>query len=473
MTKHRFFAVFAPARPLATALALLLALPLGGLQAQGLKPSGGQRLPGASASTATASQGSTTTGQQQADFIVVVVNSEPVTNNEVRTRLMRTELQLQQQGIPVPPRSELLPQLLERMILDKVQLQTALASGLKVDDNAIETAVQSIASQNRITVEELRRRLKTDKIDYNQFRAELRDELLVTRLRQREVDTRVNVTELEIDEFLRGQASKSSAGGALMLNLAEILVPVPENATPGQVAALQAKAQQVLERARAGGNFAALAAEFSASASRGNGGPMGLRSAERYPPLFVEATLNTRAGELAGPVRSGAGFHLLKVLEKKQGGLPDAVVTQIHARHILLRLTPKLNEAAAIAKLAGFKQRIQAGQADFAALARENSQDGSAKEGGDLGWANPGMFVPEFEKVMNALGPNQVSDPLVSRFGVHLIQVLERREAPLSEREQREMVREQLREKKQAEAYAVWAQELRGRAYVELRELPQ
>ena len=366
-----------------------------------------------------------------------------------------------------------MPQLLERMIIDKVQLQTAVASGLRVDDNAIEAAILSIANQNRITVEELRRRLKIDKIDYTQFRSELRDELLVTRLRQREVDTRVNVTELDIDEFLRGQVGKSGAGGTLMLNLAEILVPVPENATPVQVAALQAKAQQVLVRARAGGDFVALATEFSTSAARSNGRPIGLRSAERYPPLFIEATLNVPVGELAEPIRSGAGFHILKVLEKKQGSLSDVVVTQIHARHILLRLTAQLNEAAAIAKLAGFKQRIQAGQADFAALARENSQDGSAKEGGDLGWANPGMFVPEFEKVMNALVPNQVSDPLVSRFGVHLIQVLERREAPLSEREQREIAREQLREKKQAEAYAVWIQELRGRAYIELRESPQ
>lgn len=471
MTKHRFFAALTSAQPKATALALLLALPLGGLQAQGLKPFGGQRLPNISPSVAVVNQGSS--ANQQADFIVVLVNSEPITNNELRTRLIRTELQLQQQRLAVPTRNELLPQLLERMIIDKVQLQTAVASGLRVDDNAIEAAILSIANQNRITVEELRRRLKIDKIDYTQFRSELRDELLVTRLRQREVDTRVNVTELDIDEFLRGQVGKSGAGGTLMLNLAEILVPVPENATPVQVAALQAKAQQVLARARAGGDFVALATEFSTSAARSNGRPIGLRSAERYPPLFIEATLNVPVGELAEPIRSGAGFHILKVLEKKQGSLSDVVVTQIHARHILLRLTAQLNEAAAIAKLAGFKQRIQAGQADFAALARENSQDGSAKEGGDLGWANPGMFVPEFEKVMNALMPNQVSDPLVSRFGVHLIQVLERREAPLSEREQREIAREQLREKKQAEAYAVWIQELRGRAYIELRESPQ
>ena len=200
---------------------------------------------------------------------------------------------------------------------------------------------------------------------------------------------------------------------------------------------------------------------------------MGLRSADRYPPLFVEATQSLRAGGLAGPVRSAAGFHILKVIEKRQGGLPDAVVAQTRARHILLRLTPQLTEAAAIEKLAGFKKRIAAGQADFAALARENSQDGSAKQGGDLGWAPAGAFVPEFEKVMNALAPNQVSDPLVSRFGVHLLQVLERREVPVSARDQREMVRGMLREKKQEEALVRWAEDIRGRAYVEFREPPQ
>jgi peptidyl-prolyl cis-trans isomerase SurA len=409
--------------------------------------------------------------QRQADFIVAVVNSEPITNNEVRAKLLRTEQLLKQQGTAVPPRSQLLPQLLERMVSDKAQLQAAQASGLKIDDNAVEGAVQTVARQNQITVDELRLRLQADGIDYDQFRSEIRDELLVSRLRQREVKT--DVSESEIDAYLRdqqGQPGVASTAPAA-LNLAEILVAVPENATPDQVASLQAKAQQVLERARAGTDFATLAVEVSAS--RGNGSQMGLRSADRYPPLFVEATKNLRAGDLAGPVRSPAGFHILKVIEKSQGGLPDAVVAQTHARHILLRLTPQLTEAAAIEKLAGFKKRIEAGQADFATLASENSQDGSAKAGGDLGWAPAGAFVPEFEKVMNALAPNQVSDPLVSRFGVHLLQVLERREVPVSPRDQREMVRSVLREKKQEEALVRWAEDIRARAYVEFRDPPQ
>ena len=471
MNNDRFFTRFFSARPLAASLMLLLALPMSGLQAQGLKPSSMRRLPDAPASAAAAGRGGAAP-QRQADFIVAVVNSEPITNNEVRAKLVRTELLLQQQGGALPPRGELVREVLERMISDKAQLQMAQTSGAKVDDNAIEGAVETVARQNQITVDELRRRLKADGIDYNQFRSEMRDELLVRRLRQREVEAKVTVSEQEIDQFMRDQEGKTE-GSALALNLAEILVAVPENANPEQVAALQAKALQVLERARSGSDFAALANEVSASATRSNGGQMGLRNADRYPPLFVQATQNLRAGGLAGPVRSGAGFHILKVVEKRQASAADAVITQTHARHILLRLSPQLTETAAIEKLAGFKKRIVAGQADFALLARENSQDGSAKEGGDLGWVSPGAFVPEFEKVMNGLGPNQISDPLVSRFGVHLVQVLERREAPISPRDQREMVRGLLREKKQNEAYLLWAQDIRGRAYVEFREPPQ
>ena len=473
MTNDRLFAGIArvlSVRPLAAALALLLTLPLIGVQAQSLRPSSGLRLPSPAASVGVAA--GSAAGQRQADFIVAVVNSEPITNSEVRTKLARTEQQIIQQGSPLPPRRELVAQVLERLISDKAQLQLARSAGMRVDDNAVEAAVQTVARQNQISVDELRRRLKADGIAYSQFESDLRDELLVSRLRQREVDLRVTVTEQEIDQFLREQEGGTELS-SLALNLAQILVAVPENATPGQVAALQAKAQQVMDRARGGADFAALANEFSDSPTRGTGGLMGLREADRYPPLFVESTRSLKVGGLAGPIRSGAGFHILKVIEKRQAGMPGSVITQTHARHILLRLSPKQGETAAMEKLAAFRKRILAGQADFAALARENSEDGSAKQGGDLGWANPGMFVPEFEKVMNGLAPNQISDPLVSRFGVHLIQVLERREAQMSQRDQREMARNVLRGKKQEEAYVLWAQEVRGRAYVEYRESPQ
>lgn len=468
MNKYRFFAGFSPARPLAVfavAMSCWLGLSLVSVQAQGFKPSTTLRAPSSAAAPAAAPQ-------RAADYIVVVVNSEPITNNEVRLKLLRTEQQLQQRGTPMPPRAELLREVLERMISDKAQLQAAQAANIKIEDNAVNGAVETVAQQNQITVDELMRRLKIDGIEASQFRSDLRDELMVRKLRQREVDSRITVTEQDIDQYLRDEAKPSQAA-TQGLNLGEILIAVPENASPAQVTALQAKAQQVLERARAGGDFAALATEFSNSASRSTGGEMGLRSVDRYPPLFVDATAKLRAGELAGPVRSGAGFHILKVLEKRQAGLPDVMVRQTHARHILLRLKPEQDPAAAIEKLAEMKKRIASGQVDFAQIARESSQDGSAKEGGDLGWVPAGAFVPEFEKIMNALGPNEISDPVVTRFGVHLIQVLERRDVPVSDRDRREMVRGLLREKKQNEAYVTWAQDIRARAYVELREATQ
>ena len=450
-------------------LALLLALPALAVQAQTLKPSGQLRLPGLGA-------GSTIVGgpvvQRPADFIVAVVNSEPVTNNEVRAKLIRAEQQLSQQGAALPPRAELAKQVLERVIGDKAQLQAARLSGLRIDENSVDGAVTGVALQNQLTVEQLRRRLTADGIAYNQFRSELRDELLVSRFRQRDVDSRVVVSEQDIDQFLRDQEGNTDVS-SMELNLAQILVAVPENATPALVAELQAKAQQIAERARAGTDFAALANEFPDSPGRAVGGQMGLRNAERYPPLFLDATQKLRIGSIAGPVRSGAGFHILKVIEKRQAGLPGVIITQTHARHILLRVSPELTEASAIDKLADMKKRIAAGQADFATLARDNSADGSAKDGGDLGWANPGMFVPEFEQAMNGLAPGQIADPLVSRFGVHLIQVLERRETQLTPREQRELARTALREKKLEEAYLLWSQEIRGRAYVEYRDPPQ
>ena len=406
--------------------------------------------------------------QQPADFIVAVVNSEPITNNDVRSKLLRAEQQLTQQGAVMPPRAELARQVLERVIGDKAQLQEAKISGVRVDDNAVTGAVETVAQQNQISVEELRRRLVADGIAYNFFREQLRDELLVNRFRQREVDARVKVTELEIDQFMRDQEANIDAS-SMDINLAQILVAVPENATPEQVKALEAKAQQAADRARSGVDFEALVNEFSEASLRTAGGQMGLRNAERYPTLFLDATKDLRNGGIAGPIRSGAGFHVLKVVEKRRAGTPSINITQTRARHILLRPSPQLNEAAAAQKLADIKRRVVAGQ-DFAVLAKENSDDGSAKDGGDLGWTNPGMFVPEFEQVMNSLAPGQISEPFASRFGVHILQVLERRESQLSNREQRELARAALREKKQEDAYALWAQDIRGRAYVEYRE---
>jgi peptidyl-prolyl cis-trans isomerase SurA len=409
---------------------------------------------------------------RSADYIVAVVNSEPITNNEVRSRMSRFERQFAQQGQGVPPRAQFARQVLERLISEKAQLQYAREVGIKVDEALVDQAEQNVARQNQVEVAELRRRLAADGIALPQFRDELRNQLVLTRLRERELDAKVKVNDLDVDVFLREQQASGDAA-AQEINLAHILVAVPETANESQIAALQAKAQRVRERARAGEDFAKLAQELSdAPGAANNGGQVGLRSADRYPPLFVQAIQNLPEGGISDIVRSGAGFHVLKVIEKRKGGLPGTVV-QNRARHILLRPGGQLSEAAAVQRLADFKRRVQAGQADFAQLAREFSQDASARNGGDLGWANPGMFVPEFEEAMTSLAPGQIADPVISRFGVHLIQLVERRQASLSEREKREIARNLVREKKLDEAYAQWAQDVRGRAYVELREPPQ
>ena len=434
--------------------------------AQGLRPS-----PGLGTGRPAARPADNT--PRSADYIVAVVNSEPVTNNEVRARLLRFEQQLAQQGAPLPPRAELTRQVLERLISEKAQLQLARESGLKADEATVDQAELTVARQNQIDVAELRRRVAADGLALSAFRDDLRNQILLTRLRERELDSRVKVTDLDVDQFVREQQGRTDLS-AIELNLAHILVAVPEGATPVQLAALQAKAQRLQERAKAGEDFAALVREASdAPGAASNGGQVGLRTADRYPPLFVQATQGLREGGISEVVRSGAGLHVVKVLEKRQGSMPGVNVTQSRARHILLRPGAQLTESAARERLSDFRRRILAGQADFAVLARENSQDASASQGGDLGWANPGMFVAEFEETLNSLAPGQIAEPIISRFGAHLIQLLERRQATLSQREQREIARNLVREKKLDEAYAQWAQDVRGRAYVEFREPPQ
>ena len=408
-----------------------------------------------------------------ADYIVAVVNSEPITNNEVQNLKLRLEKQVVP-GSPVLDAKALTQQALNQLINEKAQLQQARDNGIRIDDTEVDQTEATIARQNQVGKEELYKRVAAEGLSVTAFREQLRNQLMISRLREREVDNRARVSDTDVEQFIQTQqAGKPSAGLSYDLNLGMILVTVPENATDKEVAELQAKALQISKRAKAGENFATLAATFSQATDKGaNGGEMGLRPADRYPTLFVDSTQNLTKGDISEPVRSGAGFHILKVLDKKQTELSNTTIVQTRARHILLRVSNELNETAARNRLLTYKQRIQAGS-DFAELARQFSQDGSAQTGGDLGWASPGQFVPEFEEVMARLRPGQVSDPLVSRFGVHLIQVMERREVPLTLREQREMVRNQLREKKMEEMYAAWVDELRGRAYVELRDPPQ
>lgn len=452
-------------RPFLSALALALGLLCTGTaSAQALRTPGGLSLPIGSAPRA---------DNRTADYIVALVNSEPLTNHEVRQRLRQVEQNIAQRGITnAPPRNELLRQVVDQLINERAQLHLARETGLRVSDAEIDQAEQNIAAQNQMSHEEFRRRLASEGYDIQRFRTELREQQLLQRLREREVDSRVRVTDADVDAFMAEQAG---AGGIenLELNLSHVLVLVPENASPEVVAERQARAQRVAERARAGEDFAALAREFSDAAERVDGGAFGWRAANRLPELFVTSTRNLAVGAIAGPLRSEAGFHLLKVNDKRRAGMPAMNVTQTLASHILLRPTAQLTPEAAIARLADFRQRIVAGTARFEDLAREHSQDGSAANGGSLGWALPGQFVPEFEDTMNRLRPGEVSEPIVSRFGVHLIRVDQRRNMQLDEKQQRERMRMVVRDQKLQEATALWVRDVRSRAYVELREDPQ
>jgi peptidyl-prolyl cis-trans isomerase SurA len=447
-------------RFLPPSLALALGLVSGiGVEAQGLQLQSSQRL-----------SLPAPVGTRQVDCVVALVNSEPITNSELQGELQRVQQQFALQRRPLPDKNELARQVLERLIGDQIQLQLARQSGIRIDEAAVDLAEQNVARQNQLSVADMRRQLVAEGVSMPQFRTQLRNQLTLTRLRERELAPRGRVTELEIDQYLR-EAQSNSGPTTQQINLAQILVAVPDDASDAQVATLRARAEALLARIRAGEDFNNLARTASDAPDRSNGGQLGMRTSDRYPSLFVDATQALALGEVSALVRSGAGFHLLKVMERQDANLPPATVMQTRSRHILLRPGPQLSEAAARDRLLGYRGQIQAGQADFAALARQHSEDSSAAQGGDLGWANPGMFVPEFEQIMNRLAPGQVGEPLVSRFGVHLIEVLERRRVETSQREQREAVRGLLRDKKLEEAYLLWAQDQRSRAYVELREL--
>jgi peptidyl-prolyl cis-trans isomerase SurA len=403
------------------------------------------------------------------DYIVAVVDSVPITNHDVALRAPQLRDQLKQQGRTVPEGEALLKAALERLIVEKALLQHARETGISIEEEAVNQAEQRLAAQNQVSLAALHKKFLAEGMSVERLRQNLREQLTLQRLSERNVPGRIKVSDIEIDQAVR-QRQNASIDTNPDIELGHILVAVSEKANDTEVAALQAKAEAALAHLKRGDDLARVAKEFSNGAERDKGGLMGLRPANRYPTLFVDATKSLNIGDVT-LVRSGAGFHVLKLVTKRASNV--VTITQTHPRHILLRPGGQLSQTTARGQLAEYKRQIEAGKADFAKLAREHSQDGSAAEGGDLGWVSPGMFVPEFEEVMNKLQPGQIADPSISRFGVHLIQVLERREAPISERELRDMVRNSLREKKFDETYQQWAEEVRGRAYVEYRDAPQ
>ncbi len=399
------------------------------------------------------------------DRIVAVVNKEVITLSELNEAVSAAERQLRRQGTPAPERALLERQLLERLILEKAQLQMARDSGIRVDDVQVDRAVQRIAQNNNMTLADFRRALERDGVAFDTWRQELREQILLSRLREREVDDKVQVSDSEVDLFLeemKGQPERAE------YNVSHVLVRIPEQASPERIEAARAKAQKALADARSGIDFAAVAASYSDAPDAIGGGALGWRTQERLPEIFANAVAGMKPGEVSEVLRSPAGFHLLKLLAKR--GLDSgAPVTQTRARHILVRTSEVVSESEARRRLADLRERIVSGQADFGEMARVHSDDNSAARGGELDWIYPGDTVPDFERALNELKVGEISQPVKTPFGYHLIQVLERRSADMSPERRRLQARQALRERKSEEAYQEWLRQVRDQAYVELR----
>jgi peptidyl-prolyl cis-trans isomerase SurA len=399
------------------------------------------------------------------DYIVAVVNSELVTAVEVEQRLERARAALRGE-----PEDKLRAKVIEDLIEERVIVTYARDSGVKVDAPEIDRAVTGVAAQNKMTLQQLRDRLRAEGMEYARFRDSLRDQLLVERVREHEVQGRIRVGDDEIENLIDKQRGESAKD--IEYDIAQILVAIPADAGPDVIAARQARADAALARVRGGEDFAKVAIEISEDGNRAQGGEIGLKPARRLPDAFVEVARGLAVGQVAArPLRTAAGFHILKLIERRENAA--FTVPQTHARHILLRVSGRAPAELVVKRMEELQAQIESGQRQFEAVAKEQSEDGSAAAGGDLGWVSPGAFVPEFEEVMNKLKIGELSQPVVSRFGVHLIQVLERRESVLDPKDVREQARNLLREQKFDQVYAEWTRDLRARAYVEMREPPQ
>jgi len=401
---------------------------------------------------------------QPLDHIVAVVNDEVITRQELVKRYGEVVRNLSRQNTPLPPREVLEKQLLERMVTELALLQHARSTGVRIDPTQIERALQRIAAQNKLDMAGLQAALEKDGQSLDSMRNTIRNELLIARARERDVDNRISVSDAEIEGYLQTQAQQ---GVETEYDFAHILVTVPENASPEQIQARRERAEDILAQLARGADFAQLSASHSDAPNALQGGAFGWRASGKMPALFADALKPLQPGQVAPLLKSSNGFHILKLNDKR--GLDVALnVTQTHARHILIKTNELTSESDARNRLLQLKERIDNG-VKFDELARLHSEDASASRGGDLGWVNPGDTVPDFEKAMNALQPGEVSAPIQSPFGWHLIQVLERREQDVTQERQKLLARQAIRERKAEEAFQDWVRQIRDSAYVELR----
>jgi peptidyl-prolyl cis-trans isomerase SurA len=400
------------------------------------------------------------------DRIVAVVNNAVITEFELKSRVERTLRQIAERKTPAPPRKLLEKQLIERMITEKILMQIAEDTNIRFDGLVLDRAIARIAQGNNLSPEAFRKALERDGVDFNAFREQIRAEMTISRLREREVENRLVVTEAEIDNYLANPSQTASQQDEY--RLAHILVLTPEGASPEKLGEIRAKAEKALEELKAGADFAQVSAAYSDAQNALQGGGMGWRAEAQLPSLFSKALANLKPGEVSAVLKSGNGFHILKLLEKR-GKDVQLVVKQTRARHILVKTNEVVGDGEARNRLMQLKERIENG-GDFAELARLHSDDLSASKGGELGWLNPGDTVPEFERAMDGLKPGEVSAPVQSPFGWHLIQVEERRDQDVTEARKRLEARRAIRERKSEEAFEDWVRQARDRAYVEYRQ---
>jgi peptidyl-prolyl cis-trans isomerase SurA len=404
------------------------------------------------------------TASGKIDRILVIVNDDVITETELANRLLETKKQLTLEKIKTPPDDILRKQLLDRMVLERLQLQLAVQTGIRVAESDVDQAIETIARRNNLSEENFLKTLAKSGMDVDAFRAQTRDQLTIQHLLEREISNRVNVTDSEVSHFLENPQSRADMD--VTYNLSHILIGIPESASPEAIQAAKKRADDILRQLKAGADFEQIAVSYSQGADALKGGSLGWKKPGELPELFLSALSSLSPGGISEILRSPNGFHILK-LNDKRGAAQAEAVTQTHVRHILLRTSEIQSLEDARQKLLNLRERVENGD-DFAALARAHSEDsGTAANGGDLGWVNPGMMVPEFEKAMNALKPNQLSQPVRTSFGLHLIQVLDRRTHDITQERMEAAARQQIHARKADERYEQWARQLRDEAFVE------
>lgn len=417
-----------------------------------------------SAATSTALIAAEKAPIEKMDRIIAVVDQSVITERELIGRMESVKAQMIKKGVEVPPDDVLQKQILERLIVDNLQLQLAAQTGIKVDDPQLDKTIERIAEQNNLTLPAFKKALEEDGTRFYKFREDIRNDIILARLRERDVDNKVNISEAEIDNYLSTQEKE---GDLDEFNISQILIRLPEDSSPEDIQKARARTEQVIKSLSEGMSFEKASANYSDASNALDGGTLGWRSGQQMPPEFLELIKTLQVGGISRPFRSGNGVHILKLNERRAGS-STLIVEQTHVRHILLKPNEVLSDKEAKQKIDGIKERIDHGT-PFQDMARQYSDDGSASNGGDLGWISPGDTVPVFEKTMAELAINEVSAPVRSQFGWHLIQVLERRKQDMSKESKRLKARQEIRARKAEEAYNEWVHELRDKAFVELR----